>query len=292
MLGSRLAVKTVRIASWNCFGAAQSARAFLLREGAPDPHRFRHPEVSAALHRADVLCLQELWVRDAEALFERLPHPHKAKDDNRTEWWPLTIGGSGLGVASRHPIVSRQIVPFSRPHSGAERFARKGVLHARVDVDGVEVDVVTTHFQSGTSAGSRRVRERHARELGNLLRTIGDERPIVLTGDFNVDGQRSARADEYAVLAGQLSGFEDVGAEADVPTYHPHPHHNLLAHRFDRDARPQRIDYVFFRPPRGGGARVTGFVRTLDALLPSHEGATETHASDHFALEIELEITR
>lgn len=248
--------------------------------------------MATALDRADVLCLQELWVKDAEALFDRLPHAHKAKDDNRTEWWPLTIGGSGLGVASRHPIVSRRIVPFSRPHAGAERFARKGILHARLAVHGVEVDIVTTHFQSGTSSGSRRVRERHARELAGLLRELGDERAVVLTGDFNVDGLRSVRADEYAVLVDRLAGFQDVGADADVPTYHPHPHHNVLAHRFDRDAPAQRIDYVFFRPPRDGGVRIGGFVRALDAVLPSHEGGADTHPSDHFALVVDLEITR
>ncbi len=282
-------MSSVRIASWNCFGAAQSARAFLLREGAPDPHRFHHPDVASALTDADVVCLQELWVRDAEALFHRLPHAHKAKDHNRTEWWPLTIGGSGLGIASRHRIVAHGVRAFSRPHAGAERFARKGMLHARIEAHGAEFDLVTTHLQSGTSPASRSVRARHARELAAFVREVGDpSRALVVCGDFNIDGLRASRADEYAVLRDALSGLEDLGADEDVPTYHPHPEHNLLAHRFDRGAPAQRIDYVFFRAPAAGAVATHAFRRSLDAALD--HGTRETHPSDHFALVFDLRL--
>jgi endonuclease/exonuclease/phosphatase family metal-dependent hydrolase len=282
-------LSSVRIVSWNCFGAAQSARAFLLREGAPDPHRFRHPDVAAALTDADVVCLQELWVRDAVALFDRLPHAHKAMDANHTEWWPLTIGGSGLGIASRHAFLDHSVRAFSRPHAGAERFARKGMLHARVDVRGTPVDLVTTHFQSGTSSASQRVRARQARELASFVREIGDaSRALVVCGDFNVDGLRAARSAEYTVLKDALAGLEDLGAEVDAPTYHPHPEHNLLAHRFDRGAPAQRLDYVFFRPPTKGGISAHAFRRSLDALID--RGTRETHPSDHFALVVDLTL--
>lgn len=291
MVGCLEYLSTVRIASWNCFGAAQTARAFLLREGAPDPHRFRHPSVAAELDAADVVCLQELWVRDAEALFDRVAHGHKTKDHNRTEWWPFTIGGSGLGVASRHPIVHDKIAAFSRPHSGAERFARKGMLHARIAAFGVEIDVVTTHLQSGTAVSSRGVRARHAAELAALVREVGsDERAFLLCGDFNIDGRTSERGNEYATLLGNLGGFRDLGAEADWPTYHPHPDHNLLAHRFDRMAPAQRLDYVFFRPPVRGAVEVTEFSRRLDASLSPFGGGAATHPSDHFALAVTLRV--
>lgn len=282
-------VRTLKITSWNCFGAAQTPRAFVLREGAPEPHRFRHPDVASVLAASDVVCLQELWVRDAVDLFERLPHPHKATDDNRTEWWPLTIGGSGLGVASKLPVKSRRVGAFSRPHAGAERFARKGMLHVHLDA-GAPVHVVSTHFQSGTSASARRVRARHARELGALIASIGEDDAVIVCGDFNVDGRRPVRHDEYAVLVRALPGFVDLGADGDVETYHPHPVHNALAHRFDRQAWPQRIDYVFFRPPARGGVSVAGFGRALDALLTPFDGGPAVHPSDHFALWVELAI--
>ncbi|MBK6513995.1 MAG: endonuclease/exonuclease/phosphatase family protein [Polyangiaceae bacterium] len=117
--------------TWNCFGAAQSLSAFVRWEGAPDGHRFSLREVETAAERADILCLQELFLSEAERFFDRLPHEHKVRDTNGSTWWPLTFGGSGLGIASRLPIVASRIQPFGRPQSGAERFARKGMLHAR-----------------------------------------------------------------------------------------------------------------------------------------------------------------
>lgn len=277
-------MKTVRIASWNCFGAVQSARAFVLREGPPEPQRFHHPEVMGFLEAADVVCIQELWVAHARALFARLPFPHKAQDHNRTELWPFTIGGAGLGVASRHPLIAERLLPYSRPHAGAERFARKGALHARVVVGDLALDVITTHLQSGASRAAVNVRARHLAELAALIDDVSaPERATLVCGDFNIDGH-GAGSSEYAALAAMLSGFRDLGAEADLPTYHPHPDHNPLAHRFDRDGRAQRIDYMFLRAP-SHGPRVRAFARALDAALDDG-----VHPSDHFALVAELEV--
>ena len=129
---------TCSIVSWNCFGAAQNPVAFFRWKGAPNAHRFRHPALRSALSEEDILCFQELFLGDAEELFDALPMAHKIRDHNRTLWWPLTIGGSGLGVASRHPIVESSIRAFSPPHVSSERFARKGMLHVTVKVDDTE----------------------------------------------------------------------------------------------------------------------------------------------------------
>lgn len=277
-------MNTLRIASWNCFGAAQTARAFLLREGAPEPQRFHHRDVASFLEGADVVCMQELWVADARALFGRLGFPHKAQDHNRMQWWPPTVGGAGLGVASRTPIVAQRMLSFSRPFAGAERLARKGALHTRLALPEGELDVVTTHLQSGTSAAATRVRARHLGELARLIAEVGSpERPMIVCGDFNIDGYPAIAA-EYAVLASALDGFRDLGAESNLPTYHPHPEHNGLAHRFDRDGRAQRIDYMFFRAP-ARGAEVRACARALDTALDDG-----VHPSDHFALVVDLEI--
>lgn len=275
---------SLRVASWNCFGAVQSARAFLLRQGAPEPQRFEHHAVHGFLAAVDVVCVQELWVHQARGLFERLPFPHKVQAQNRTEWWPFTIGGAGLGVASRHPLIAERLLAYSRPHAGAERLARKGALHTRLRLPGVELDVITTHLQAGVSPRAVQVRARHLAELRALIDAVGAaERPMVVCGDFNIDGHGGG-AVEYTALTAALAGFRDLGAEADVPTYHPHPDHNPLAHRFDRHGRAQRIDYMFFRAPPGG-PRVRAFARALDVAL---EGGV--HPSDHFAVVAELEL--
>lgn len=274
----------LRVVSWNCLGAAQSARAFLLREGALEPQRLTSPEVRSFLEAGDVVCLQELWVHQARALFSALALPHKACAENRPGLWPPTIGGAGLGLASRHPHLVERHLRYTRPHAGAERFARKGALHVRLDLGGLAVDVINTHLQSGDYPAATRVRARHLVELRALIDEVGaPDRPMIVCGDFNIDGLGCGAA-EYTALTAALGDFRDLGREVDVPTYHPDPAHNTLAHRLDRLGKPQRLDYVFFRPaPRG--PRVRTFARALDVAL---EGGV--HPSDHFALVAELEL--
>lgn len=287
--------------TWNCFGAAQSLSAFVRWEGAPDSHRFSLREVETAAEGADILCLQELFLSEAERFFDRLPHEHKVRDTNGTTWWPLTFGGSGLGIASRLPIVASRIQPFGRPQSGAERFARKGMLHARVTLPGargLEADVVTTHMQSGYGTGARRVRARQLAELRALLDEVGSaERPFILCGDLNIDGLEPVRAaGEYEALREQLSDFDDLGGPTDDATFHPDPAGNELAHRFEPRGPRQRIDYVLFRAARPSttGRAASHEVRPagceLALHLPfDHPQKGKTFASDHFALRVTFE---
>ncbi len=275
--------------TWNCFGTAQSALAFLRWRGVPDSHRFELPEVKQAVLEADIVCLQELFMSEAEAFFDRLDHGHKARVDNRSTLFPLTFGGSGLGIASRFPIVSQTVRSFSRPQVGTERFARKGVLHARLDVGDTHLDVVTTHLQSGYTPKARQVRARQLREIANVVEELGSaDRPFIVCGDLNIDGLSDALAadelaGEYQALRAALPAFEDLGAEGDAATFHPHPEINELAHRFEAHGPRQRIDYVLFRPSKAHELRAEGCEIALhEPFFP--EGRPRTFASDHFAL--------
>jgi endonuclease/exonuclease/phosphatase family metal-dependent hydrolase len=287
---SRLVLQT-----WNCFGAAQNAFAVLRRKGPPDAHRFGHPQLRRVLEEADIVCFQEVFLSDVEHFFDGLVHGHKHRDHNLSTWWPLTFGGSGLGIASRFPILERVLRPFRRPHAGAERFARKGMLHARVQVAGetgappFEVDVVTTHLQAGYSAGARSIRERQLREIRMLVDEVGSaDRSFVVCGDLNIDGLRPAReAGEYVALTRTLSDFRDVGADDDHATFHPHPEINALAHRFEAGSPQQRIDYVLFRPPRTNGVAIEACELVLHTPLDAG-GPAPTFASDHFGLRVVL----
>lgn len=289
---TRLTASTCSVVSWNCFGAAQNPLAFFRWKGAPNAQRFRHPWLKSALSNEDIVCFQELFLGDAEELFEGLPLAHKVRDHNRTAWWPLTIGGSGLGLASRHPIVETSVRAFSRPHVSSERFARKGMLHARVQVGGTELDVITTHMQSGVGEGPRRVRRRHLEEIRARVDDLsGQGRAVVLCGDFNIDGRSSVRSGEYADLAKTLSDFDDLDAGQDRTTYDPHPTVNPLAHRYDAGAPEQRIDYVFFRGAKEGPkVEVVQLDRIFDAALEAHGGFGETLPSDHFGLRVKLRV--
>jgi len=283
----------VSLKTWNCFGAAQTIRAFLFSKEPPDPRRFELRAIREQVESVDIVCLQELFVPRAEGFFDRLAHPFKHRVPNGSTLWPLTFGGSGLGIASRFPIVTQTFRTFSPPSVLSERFARKGLLHARIALPGdgaPQLDVITTHMQSGYDVAAERVRERQIRELRAFADQVGAvDRPLIVCGDLNIDGLLGARDREYATLAQALSGFEDVGASDDRPTFHPHPDVNPLAHRFEAGSPKQRIDYVFYRPAVTDMLRVQGSRLALDA--PFHEeGAAVTFASDHFAIRVDLEV--
>ena len=139
------------LCTWNCFGAAQGLVSVLRGRGAAAAHRFEHPDLHEELTRVDILCAQELWLEDAVHAFHKPAHlPHRLLAENRWTFLPLTIAGSGLGIASRYRVVASRFASFSRPHAGSERFARKGMAYARIALpSGSELDVVTTHMQSG-----------------------------------------------------------------------------------------------------------------------------------------------
>lgn len=280
--------------------------SFLRWSGAPDSHRFDIEEIARAIHEVDVLCVQEVFLSDAEAFFDRLTHPYKVRDPNRTSWWPVTFGGSGLGVASRFPLLDRQLRGFARPHLGSERFARKGMLYARLEIGpDLQLDVLTTHLQSGYAEAAARVRRRQLAQLRSFVDDVGSkDRAFVVCGDLNIDGLSASRArGEYAALREMLSDFVDLGADADHATFHPDPTVNALAHRFEATGPRQRIDYVLFRRPmrtaRANGSAEIGSIRAtelrpVECGLALHgpfivENRGPTFASDHFALRVVFE---
>jgi endonuclease/exonuclease/phosphatase family metal-dependent hydrolase len=283
-------VSQIRIQSWNCFGAAQSLRSVLSWKGIVDPHRFEHPHVHQTVAEADLVCMQEIFLGEAESFFDRLVHPHKTRDLNEGTFWPPTIAGSGLGIASRWPFRAKTQRPFSRPQARSERFARKGVLHVRVaesETSDVEIDVLTTHMQSGYDRTARAVRERQLREIRRAVDELGSsERAFVVCGDLNICGLAQGRSDEYAALREALADFVDLGAEHDAPTFHPHPDENELAHRFEAEAPSQRIDYILFRPAKSGGPEPAGYELAFRKRLDGH--GPPTFASDHFAVRVTL----
>jgi endonuclease/exonuclease/phosphatase family metal-dependent hydrolase len=285
--------RTLSLLSWNCFGAATGLVSFLRWRGAADAHRFEHPVVRRALDAPDVVCMQEVFLGEAEDFFADLTHPHKARDSNAGTWVPLTVGGSGLAIASRHTLRRSILRPFSRPHVGSERFARKGALHVEVELEGGRAfDVVTTHMQSGYHDRAGTVRIRQLEELRALVLERGaPDRPFVISGDLNVCGLSQRRAHrEYEALRLLFDDFDDLGASDDRPTFDPRPNENHLARRFEPRAAAQRIDYILFRGPRDAWMRPRGLRLDLVEPLPPLERSPPTHASDHYAVRVEFEL--
>jgi endonuclease/exonuclease/phosphatase family metal-dependent hydrolase len=277
----------LRLLTWNSFGAAQDALSFLRWRGVADPHRFEHPLVHEIAARADVLCMQEVYLSEAEQFFDGLGHDHKLRDSNELRVLPLSVAGSGLGVASRLPIARHGRRTFSPPYASAERFARKGMLHARVRVGETYVDVVNTHMQSGMGVLARMIRKGQLLELRRFVDDVGASGvPIIVCGDFNIDGLAKNRASEYAELARTLPEFTDLGAAADHVTFDSE--HNTLARKHWPGEPPQRLDYTFVCDP-SGALEIVAIERAFHVALECASGAS-TFASDHYAVETRFTV--
>ena len=265
----------------------------LRRRGSADPHRFSHPMVWQALQEADVLCMQEVWLTDATKLFDALGHGHKVRDDGGWRLRPFSAGGSGLGMAAAVPVVSQELRAFHTPPVGTDRFARKGMLCARLrlSTDPVrELDIVTTHLQASQGASAQVVREQQLRELRRAVDELGaPTRAFLLCGDLNIDGLRGSRNGEYERLTRVFPDFVDLGAHADQPTMCPVPRINDLAFRFWGNEPLQRLDYMLFRPPVDDAIVAHGCEVVLDQPLPAY-GGQATFASDHFGLRARLHL--
>ena len=283
----------IEVLTFNCFGVAMDLKAVLRRRGPPDEHRMAHPVVRQCLERADVVCMQEVWIPEAVELFQGLEQEHKVHDANGWTFWPLTIAGSGLAIASRFPLASDGAGAFQCKGALSDKLARKGWLHAVPALGGDparKLDVFTTHLQAGTGAACRRARSCQLGELREAVDALGTaDGPVLLCGDMNIDGLRANQDDEYRQLMDLFSDFVDLGAEADQPTMCPDEEINELAHRYWSAEPNQRIDYLLYRCPPASWLRVESVTRLFDERLPAH-GGPPTFASDHFGLAVRFEL--
>jgi endonuclease/exonuclease/phosphatase family metal-dependent hydrolase len=143
---------------------------------------------------------------------------------------------------------------LSSAHSDVSdhRFEQRGLLHARLLVEGVEVHVVVVHFGL-IHAG----RERQVKRLGEYIaRELPPAAPLIVAGDFNDWGAKLLRP--MADL--DLKTFDSLR----LPTY---PARLPLLH----------MDRIYVRG-----------LRPLTAHVP--HGRIWTRMSDHLPLIAELEL--
>ncbi|GAB4427152.1 MAG: hypothetical protein OHK0011_08980 [Turneriella sp.] len=281
------------VATWNCFGMGQSVLDVITYLRAPFGKRFHSAEVINECSSANVLCVQELLSRAAQVFFDNLVRryfPFALRDHNR--FGLLSLRGSGLGIAARERGHARtrtrqsRFLPFRSRGISWDKYARKGALYAQIEYADRLIDVMTVHLQSGMGAASTTVRAAQLAELAEWIRLLGSsERPFIVCGDFNIQGLAAEReSGEYQTLTRALAGFTDLGAESDLATYHPHPEGNPLAHAFEAQSKPMRIDYIFLRPAETGQPfKPSGFRRILDRPLTGLTGLA-AWASDHYGL--------
>lgn len=217
-----------------------------------------------AMADADVLLLQESNERTAREVAAALSLAYA--------YYPATVHPTsrdffGVAILSRWPITAhRKIILPDHSYFDA---ARKAAMIAVVEIEGVPVQIVTVHLQSGMLARGYSAQLRSL--LGCVIREVceGDKAPaplprakaLVIGGDFNT--WHSALRDR---LGNAMSGAELEPVEGIFGTF---------SKSLDDTAGKHTFDYFFSTPGLNTGPGRVGRVRT---------------GSDHFPIEAVFKI--
>ena len=94
----------------------------------------------------------------------------------------------GLIIASRYTVLETAELHFGNG-TGWDLLAQKGVLFARIDVNGTEIAVFNTHLQSaaGNAADNSGIRADHLSKLRAFIKQHANRSgAVVVMGDFNI----------------------------------------------------------------------------------------------------------
>ena len=277
------------IATWNCFGMGQSIFDVITYLRAPFSKRFSNSEVISQCAEPNILCVQEILSHASQNFFDTLGKKFfssSVRDHNKFKL--VSLRGSGLGVTTRAVTLKTKLLNFKNRGISWDKYARKGALYLQLELDREKkIDLLTVHLQAGQGELSRKVRAEQLAELRRWIAELGSrERSFIVCGDFNIDALNYDQ-NEYQTLKNMLDGFIDLGQVSNLPTYHPHRVGNPLAHAFEKESPPQRIDYIFMRSDQ---LVMSDFKRLFDRPIASLGQGIRAWASDHYGLMATLEI--
>lgn len=289
-----VAQDSVRLATWNCFGAPPTVDDFFAQRPFW-PERLEVREVAEALAPFDVVCVQENLVDRVRESLERLQRSagfeHLWFDPMGPGADGSTFVGGGLAILSRLPMA----VTFRQLPRGAgpDGFARKGFATAKITLpSGRALHLVSTHLQADDFNVPLEVsRATRAAQLDEILRAVAALDagvPAVLCGDLNVPHG----TDEYDELSRALGdAWVDAPGRAGLVTYDCEA--NDIARTF-HGGGPERmlVDYVFARGPHVEATDVRALLASplVDVGGRPASYAKRAFASDHAGVGVTLTL--
>ncbi len=208
----------------------------------------RRPVLREAILKteADLLLLQEANLPDN--FLESLPYPAR-----------FHFPEAGLAVLSRFPAREEKRLTYTvvsplEPHL-------RGALFARLEIDGKNLWVGTTHLAWKADDGATRLAQ--AEELLTFAASLPD--PVLISGDFN------AVSSDPPIQRMISSGFTDLHAGGEITWDNQNPFIQSHSAQFP----DRRIDYLFLR----------GQLPPIRCEVACRErGAGGLHPSDHYGV--------
>ena len=207
--------------------------------------------ISPLMNAYDICAFQECF-KDHHLLWEATEHPVKLY--HATLKHPFKVVGSGLSILGKFPLEKTDGINFDSQGDGQNRPASKGVLMARFLVQGMPVDVYTTHIAAGKHEASMRAKFEQSDEIIRFInQTSPPENAVILLGDFNMRPSRGPEDREANKNNPKVMGFDYLVKGLNL-----------------RDASDEingpvgtEIDRILFRPGNG---------QTMTPLRWQHDG--------------------
>lgn len=222
----------------------------------------------------DVVCLQELMSAPNLALLRRGAPSYRA--GAHAPLYPMVRGG--LATLSRLPLAQRGFSHYRPGRPLRREWAMfKGMLTTGHVVDGMDLVVLNTHLSANTlddwmtDNRCTRLAAAELRQLAGVVRSIGADRPLVVTGDFNVPRDSTLLGEFLAA-----TGLRDVLADDCEPTYRP----------TTRWPNPPALDQILVRTP--STLTMTARARTVLRDEVRLDDGSSAFLSDHYGVEAEL----
>lgn len=248
----------------------------------------------------DIICLQEVFAKDAEAQLSRALRDggydvaRVPGGWGRLRWgdpgW-LRPGSSGLLVASRRSLAELALEDVAledtafEPYQSAARddaLAAKGFASFRLRLGQRSLRIVNTHLQAHKPYAD--VRRRQLEQLRRWLEGQSSAMPTLLLGDLNIAGEAAGvPTKEYEGMRRIFGPARDLFRQHHPDAIrHPGFTWDGLKNRMTGDSVQERLDYAF----SFGDVEA---LRCISAgVLPfDHDGR---HLSDHFAVDLRIEV--
>lgn len=231
------------------------------------------PLISPLLNGYQLALLQEDFAYHA-AIVGMAMQPYRSPSDTRGQSL-----GDGLNFLSDFPFRDLERVKWNLCNGvvdqGSDCLTPKGFSFARLDVDGLGVDIYDLHADAGSTSADQSARADNLRQLAEAIRTRSEGRAVIVAGDTNA---RYTRAGDNLPELVDGAGLTDVWVELQRAGARPAQGALVTCSELDLDdPQCERIDKILYR---SGGAttlrpseyRVEGakFVDSAGAQLSDH----------------------
>lgn len=259
---------------------------------------YRAARIAEEVAKFDIVALQEVFDQKWQDAIA---------DGVRSVWGdsfyrfssPMADGhqyNGGCMILSRFPFIETNAMVFkhfSKPEDfgfRADGFAAKGVIHARIALDGEvsALDVFATHLEARDDS----LRPAQYAEMAEFINRVSDPaHPVLLLGDLNTRGMVEYRTDpesQYSVLMATLNALRP----ADTPFQDLWPvlMGDALGGTSDQESADigKRIDYILLGNPGASAFRLS----PVSIAVNLYQDSRIVALSDHNAVEAEFTLVR